>query len=59
MVTDQMLASRYAKAAEPADFLLAFENRERYIAQSAATKTGRPAPLPSRGFLSRELRPPK
>lgn len=41
------------------DLALAFENRERYIAQSAATKAGAPAPLPARSPISRDLNPPK
>lgn len=44
--------SRPAKAIEPADLVLAFDNRERYIAQSAATKTGRRAELAPRPALS-------
>lgn len=52
-------ASRQAQAVAAGDLILRFDNRERYIAQSAATKTGRPAPLPPRAPLSRILNPPR
>lgn len=42
-----------------ADLLIMLENRERYMAQSAATNTGRPAALPARAAISRGLHPPK
>lgn len=35
-----------------ADAMLSLENRERYLAQSAATVAGHPAPLPERAALS-------
>lgn len=35
-----------------ADAMLSLENRERYLAQSAATIAGHPAPLPEREPLS-------
>lgn len=50
-------ASRYARATEAADLLLRLENRERYIAQSAATKAGQPAALPARPPVTRKLHP--
>lgn len=41
------------------DLSLSLENRDRYIAQSAATKAGAPAPLPARRPVSRVLTPVK
>lgn len=45
------------QADELADALIADDNRQRYMQQSAATRDGSPAPLPARARLGGPLSP--